>query len=403
MTQFPGLLMRVPRRAFIAGITLLVITALGVGIYARIGARNEVAGDTLGASGDLPVTSSGSAFAIDQPIPVEGARVLRDTLVLTVRAEGQAAAWRQTTVHAQVAGQVRSVAVRENSRVAPGTPLITIDSTEYALAADEARARMRQSLAQYQELTLFDERIEDEAVRADRERAARARSGLDAAEVAVRRAELDLQRTRVVSPFSGRVANLRVVPGQTVKVGDELVTISDIDPIRLEVQVLEGAVGHLSIGGSARVTFSAFPGETFTGRIETVNPIVDPTTRSARVIVTVPNPDGRILPGFYAVVQLDATRFPDRVLVPRSAILERDRRTMLFVYAPDASGRAGRAKWRYVTTGLENNEVVEILENPETDAVEPGEVVLVGGHHTLTHDAPIRLVDNVRAAGGRPE
>src|SRR5688572_33107041 len=98
MTQFPGLLMRVPRRAFIAGITLLVITALGVGIYARIGARNEVAGDTLGASGDLPVTSSGSAFAIDQPIPVEGARVLRDTLVLTVRAEGQAAAWRQTTV-----------------------------------------------------------------------------------------------------------------------------------------------------------------------------------------------------------------------------------------------------------------------------------------------------------------
>src|SRR5690606_17213644 len=127
-------------------------------------------------------------------------------LVLTVRAEGQAAAWRQTTVHAQVAGQVRSVAVRENSRVAPGTPLITIDSTEYALAADEARARMRQSLAQYQELTLFDERIEDEAVRADRERAARARSGLDAAEVAVRRAELDLQRTRVVSPFSGRGA-----------------------------------------------------------------------------------------------------------------------------------------------------------------------------------------------------
>src|SRR5690606_36313239 len=187
---------------------------------------------------------------------------LHDALpIWTVRAEGQAAAWRQTTVHAQVAGQVRSVAVRENSRVAPGTPLITIDSTEYALAADEARARMRQSLAQYQELTLFDERIEDEAVRADRERAARARSGLDAAEVAVRRAELDLQRTRVVSPFSGRVANLRVVPGQTVKVGDELVTISDIDPIRLEVQVLEGAVGHLSIGGSARVTFSAFPGD----------------------------------------------------------------------------------------------------------------------------------------------
>ena len=65
--------------------------------------------------------------------------------------------------------------------------------------------------------------------------------------------------------------------------------------------------------------------------------------------------------------------------------------------------RGGEAKWRYVTTGLENGEVVEILENPDTEMVEPGEVVLVGGHHTLTHDAPVRLVDNARAAGGRPE
>jgi len=403
MTPSTGSLMRVSRRIVVAGTVLIILVALGVGIYARIGERNEASGDTLGAGADLPDVSAGSAFAIDQPIPIEGAPVVRDTLVLSVRAEGQAAAWRQTTVHAQVAGQVRGVSVRENSRVAPGTSLLVIDSTEYALAADEALARMRQSLAQYQELTLFDERIGDASVRAERERAARARSGLDAAEVAVRRAELDLQRTRVASPFRGRVANLRVVSGQTVRVGDELVTIADIDPIRLEVQVLEGAVGHLSIGGSARVTFSAFPGEVFAGRIETVNPIVDPTTRSARVIVTVPNPDGRILPGFYAVVQLDARRFADRIMVPRTAILERDRRTMLFVYAPDENGRAGRAKWRYVTTGLENNEVVEIVANPDTDMVEPGEVVLIGGHHTLTHDAPVRLVDNARAAGGRPE
>lgn len=395
--------MRLQRKLLGFGLLVLIVGALAIGVYARIGEQNEASGDTLGAAADLPDVSAGSAFSIDQPIPVEGAPVVRDTLTLQIRAEGQAAAWRQTTVHAQVAGQVRGVAVRENSRVGPGTPLVTIDSTEYALATDEARARMRQALAQYQELTLFDERIEDAAVRAERERASRARSGLDAAEVAVRRAELDLQRTRIVSPFSGRVANLRVVPGQTVKVGDEIVTIADIDPIRLEVQVLEGAIGHLAIGGGARVTFSAFPGETFTGRIETVNPMVDPATRSARVIVTVPNPDGRILPGFYAVVRLDARRFADRVLVPRTAILERDRRTMLFVYAPDENGRAGRAKWRYVTTGLENGEVVEIVENPDTEMVEPGEVVLVGGHHTLTHDAPVRLVENARAAGGRPE
>ncbi|MEJ2218817.1 MAG: hypothetical protein P8099_19710, partial [Gemmatimonadota bacterium] len=73
-----------------------------------------------------------------------------------------------------------------------------------------------------------------------------------------------------------------------------------------------------------------------------------------------------------------------------------DRRTMLFVYED------GYAKWRYVTTGLENEDYVEIVPNPETEMVKPGEIVLTDGHYTLIHDARVRLVDDVKAAGGRP-
>ncbi len=126
--------------------------------------------------------------------------------------------------------------------------------------------------------------------------------------------------------------------------------------------------------------------------------MVEQQTRTAKVTVVVPNAGGRILPGMYARVELEAQRIPDRILVPRSAILERDRRTMLFVLED------GKAKWRYVTTGLENDEYVEIVENPETEMVRPGEVVLTGGHFTLTHDADVRLVDDYREAEtGRPQ
>ena len=65
----------------------------------------------------------------------------------------------------------------------------------------------------------------------ERDTAARARSGLDAARVAVDRAEINLLRTRIVAPFPGRVANLKVVPGQYVNVGDELLTVQAMDPI----------------------------------------------------------------------------------------------------------------------------------------------------------------------------
>jgi len=72
---------------------------------------------------------------------------------------------------------------------------------------------------------------------------------------------------------------------------------------------------------------------------------------------------------------------------------------MLFVYEGDE--KQGLAKWRYVTTGRENEEYVEILPSGE-GTVEPGETVLVDGHVYLAHDTPVRLVEDVAAEGGRP-
>ncbi len=218
----------------------------------------------------------------------------------------------------------------------------------------------------------------------------------------MRRARLDLSRTRMGAPFAGRVASVQVVPGQWVRQGEELVTVVSLDPIRVEVQVLESEIAHLAPGRTAEVAFAAFPGERLTGRVQSINPIVESGTRTARVTVLVRNPEGRILPGMYARVSLEARRYEDRVLVPRSAILERDRRTMLFVYDPAESD--GLAKWRYVTTGLQNETQVEILgEGVDTDSVSPGETVLTDGHYTLIHDARVRLVQDAAREGGRPD
>ncbi len=376
------------------GAAILILALAVSGVYLRIRGDD---GSEETAEGDPPDVSAASTFATDIAIPVAGAEVVRDTLVLRVTASGEAAAWRRATMNAQVQGRIMELLVRENQRVVEDALLLAVDDTEYQLNVETAEAGLRQAQAQFRELTLFDERtIDDPEVRAERERTARAKSGLDQAEVALRKARLELARTRVRAPFPGRVASIEVVEGQRVSPGDSLMTVVDLDPIKVEARVLESEVGYLAPGRRAAVRFAAFPDETFEGRIETINPVVDQQTRMSKVTLTVPNPDGRILPGMYARVALDAQRIPDRILVPRSAILERDRRTMLFVYED------GFAKWRYVTTGLENENLVEIVPNPETETVAPGEVVLTDGHYTLIHDARVRLVEDVQAAGGRP-
>ena len=390
--------MAISKRFLGWGSAFLVFALLAGGVYLRINANAEAEGDEAAADGS-PIETSASMFSTDVSIAVEGAEVVLDTLVLSVTASGQAEAWRRTKITAQVAGRIDRVPVREAEVVGAGEVLLALDPIDYELQLERAQARLAQAQAQFREQTLFDDRADLSAeVREERREAARLKSGVREAEIGVREAEINLERTRVRAPFPGRVASLLVVPGERVGAGTELMEVVDVDPIKVHVQVLEGELAHLAPGRRANVRFSAFPDEVFVGTIETINPVVDQTTRTAKVTVIVPNPGARILPGMYARVELEAQRIPDRILVPRSAILERDRRTMLFVHED------GKAKWRYVTTGLENDRYVEIVPNPETEMVQPGEVVLVGGHFTLTHDASIRLVENYRQADtGRPQ
>ncbi len=384
---------------------IAVVGTMAVGVYLRIRAsENTESGESSVATvpeGGSDSVSAARTFDTSLPIPVEGATVARDTLVISVSAAAEAAADRQARLLAQVEGRVTALRVAENRRVAAGQVLVEIDTTQYALNVARARAGLAKADATFRELTLFDDQIEDPEIRAERERIARAKSGLEDAQLTLEEALIQLERTKIRAPFAGRAASVRIVEGQNARVGDEVLTVVDLDPLRVEVQVLEGEIGLLSAGNRARIRFAAFPGETFLGRIETINPVVERETRTARVTVTIPNRDGRILPGMYARVSLEARKFPNRILVPRSAVLERDRRTMLFVF--EGEGDVGLAKWRYVTTGFSNDSVVEIVENPETEMVQPGERVLTDGHYTLIHDARVRLVESVLSEGGRPQ
>ncbi len=392
--------MSAARRFFGPSLAFAVIVLLGSGIYLRIRGNSDEE-DGGGDRGDLPEVSATSTFGTDVAIPVGGAEVVRDTLVVSVTAAGEAAAWLESKVLSQVEGTAQRIPVQENQFVRSGQLLVVLDTVDLALQVRDAEAGLAQAEADYRQRTLFDDQIEDPEVRAEREGVARAQSGLDRAQIAVEQARLQLTRARVGAPFSGRVANLLVSQGHRVRVGDELMTVVDIDPIKVEVRVLEAEVGLLAAGRVAQVTFAAFPGKTFIGHIETINPVIDTDSRTARVTVRMPNPDARILPGMYARVSLEARRFPDRILVPKSAVLERDRRTMLFVYEGDQ--RSGLAKWNYVTTGLENDSLVEIVDNRDTEMLEPGQIVLIDGHNTLIHDAVVRLDENPRRAqGGRP-
>ncbi len=377
---------------------LIILGGLAGGVWWRLRPEPEEESDSAELSEEAGevVESVQQQFSTELPQPVTGVAAVQDTLWISVTAKGRAEAIRETKITARTSGIVVSVPVRENQAVRSGQLMVRIDTTEYALEVAARFAALQKARADYQTRVIGDDALADDEVRARRDRLARAITGLDEAEVAHRKAVLDLEKTSVRAPFGGRIADLKVVPGQFVPEGEELLTVVDIDPIKVAVQVLGTEVVYLDEGRAATLDFTAFPDRAFYGRIETINPVIDPETNTARVTVHIANADGRIKPGMYAEADLEAQQFPDRILVPRTAILETaDRRTHLFVLED------GRAKWRYVTPGLENEQLVELLEGDE-DWVAPGEIVLVDGHYYLPHDAAVELVDDPEAAGGRP-
>lgn len=354
------------------------------------------------AAGSGGTESAVEAAALPDPgwtspsIPVAVDTVRIGTLTLRVSATGQTEASNRATAAARVAGRIAALPVTESDPVARGQVVARVDPSEHVLAVRQAEADVAEAQARYREMTLFDDRIEDPAVREERAEAARAKSGLDRAEIALSRARLNLANTALTAPFAGRVANVLVGEGEYVAAGEDLLSVVDVDPILVEVQVVEGELRWLEEGSSAEVRLPAFPDDVFHGRVRSINPVVDPETRTVRVTVVVANPDERILPGMFARVSLDGRSLEDRVMVPEEAIVPRDDRTLIFVFEPIPDGPPGEglAKWVYVTAGLSNDRYVELVDIEETDPPAPGTLVITSGNYTLIHDARVRIASD---------
>jgi HlyD family secretion protein len=364
-----------PRRAWFAlSLTLSLVTA-GCGSKREAEAAANAPGMRAGP-GDSAVA-----------LPVVGVEVRRGDLVLSIRTTGQVRAERQVGLKGETQGTVQAVPVRPGDRVDSGQVLVQLDPRPFDLAVREAESQVQEAWGRYRDILLGEDTTDAAPEAVERRRNSRLRTGMDGAEARLERAKLDRERATLRAPFAGTVDQVQAVVGQRVGAGDPIATVVDLGSLIVEAAVLEHDLPLVRRGATALVSTAA-SGHAFPARVLAVLPLVDTTTRSGRALVRVRTGDGVLRPGMYADVELEATRLPDRIIVPAPAIIERDGRPLVFRY------HAGRAEWVYVAPGRSNGRETEILPDSATGkpAVAAGDTVLVEGHLTLTHDAPVRLI-----------
>ncbi|MEZ4457224.1 MAG: efflux RND transporter periplasmic adaptor subunit [Gemmatimonadales bacterium] len=315
-----------------------------------------------------------------------GAEVRKGDLVLSVVTTGQVGDG-VATLKSETTGPITAVNIRPGSRVTKGQVLVQVDTRELDLAVQQAEAALEDSKLKLLDNIVGDSIVTGKPVTGERLRSAEIRAGLDRAKAELEKARLQRERASITAPFDGVVDDVKVALGERLSQGQEIGKIVDLRNLRVEAAVLEHDLPFIKVGGEATVTAAAVPDEPIRGRVAAILPLVDSATRAGTAVIRAPG-NGNLRPGMYADVRLEATRLPNRIVVPAAAVIERDGRPLVFVV------KNGRAQWVYIFPGRTNGFETEVLPDSASGQipVTPGDTVLIEGHLTLTHDAPVRLV-----------
>jgi len=365
-----------PRSSNRAGTTLLYLPlAL---LLAALSLSLACSNDTPAATSKPPVTLDPDVFNADHPELFKTAKAEVRPLATVVSANGTISPDVNRTIHVTSlgSGRVVDLKVKLGDTVQKGQPLLLISSPDLAGAfsdyqkakADEALSRKALERAQM----LYD-------------RGAIATKDLEVAQDAEDKAKVDVEtadhHVRVLgadpnhpsplielkAPVSGTIVEQNVAGNEGVKSLDNtpnLFTIANLSEVWAVCDVFENDLGEVHLGDSAEIRLNAFPDRTFKGKVADISRVLDPNTRSAKVRIILPNPDGSLRPGMFAVATFRSRKLTDRVVVPATAIMRLHDKDWVF-------RKEGQNKFRkvaIVADGLAPDGMQEIR-----DGVKPGD------------------------------
>jgi len=324
-------------------------------------------------------------FANNKPPPatVTVAVAKSEVVPNLVTAVGDLAAVHQVNVTPDVAGRVTDIMFTAGASVKAGTPLVQLfDAPEQGdLASFKAQATVAQ---------LSLDRAKQLAARQFGPQATvdQAQAAFDQATAGIAKTEAIISQKLVRAPFNGELGVRHVEVGQFLTAGTQIVTLTDLSTLYANFTVPEKGSAALKVGQTVRVAVDAYPGQTFEGKINAIEPQIAADTRNIRVQATIENPDHILKPGMFTTTTVV---LPDKaavVTVPETAVdytLYGD--SVFLITEKQENGKTNLTAVRtFVRTGNRVNGRAEILSGLKVD-----DRVVAVGQLKLQSGAPVSI------------
>ncbi|MBO6783273.1 MAG: efflux RND transporter periplasmic adaptor subunit [Alphaproteobacteria bacterium] len=363
---------------YIVGLAVIAVVVGGFAYYQYVWKPGQSA--SAGAGQQRP------------PAVVSAVAAKSESWQASVPAIGTVTARQGVNVAAEVPGTVAEILFESGAQVDAGDPLVEMNLTTETAELEAAQASLRESGRQLQRQRELNKRgvasgqsLDDAIAKRDNDRAE------------VERINALIAEKKIDAPFAGYLGIRQVDIGQYVSAGETLVSLQQLDPIYIDFPLPENRLKDVAVGDTVNATVDAVPGETFNGKIETVDTRVNQSTRNILVRASFPNPNRKLLPGMFASLRVIDSRTTDVVTVPRTGVTISLVGDTVFVAKPDpapAGGNASQAQGgpvytleqRRVTVGEQRGETIVIA-----DGVKAGEMVVIAGQNKIFNGQKVRL------------
>jgi multidrug efflux system membrane fusion protein len=325
-------------------------------------------------------------FAAMKPPPstVTVAEAKSEVIPNLLTAVGELVAVHQVNVTSDVSGRITDIMFTAGATVTAGTPLVQLfDGPDQGdLASFKAQAVMGQ---------LALDRAKQLAARQFGPQATvdTAQSTFDQANAGIAKTQAIISQKLVRAPFDGELGVRHVEVGQFLTAGTQIVTLTDLSKLYANFTVTEKDSGQLKVGQTVRVAVDAYPGRSFEGKINAIEPQIASDTRNIRVQATLDNPDHILKPGMFATTTVVLPDKPAVVTIPETAVeytLYGDSVFLITEMKTD-DGKTGLTAVRtFVRTGDRTSGRAEILSG-----VKPGDRVVAVGQLKLQSGAAVAI------------
>jgi len=331
--------------------------------------------------------NQGQSESTELAVPVSVEDVKSQSIQQFVTTTGTVNATSQVTVNSEMAGEyylqtnpATGRPFKLGDRVQKGQTIIRLENEEYenSIAIEAVKLNLEISQQEYEKqkslyekggVTLYELR-NSEVSKTN-------------AQYNYENAQLQLAKMNIKAPFTGVIVELpNYTSGTRVASGSPMFTLMSYSDMFMEINLPEKSITELEVGQDVLVTNYTIPEDTLKGTITQLSPAISTETRTFTGKIDIDNPELKLRPGMFVKADIITAEKDSTIVIPKDIIMSGSRGKYVFVV-----GRNSAADDRWITTGIENQNNVEVLEGLQVN-----DRLIIKGFETLRDDSKVKII-----------